>query len=150
MSDRVDFQTQIKSLKVLRSALALMNVDLIKAQTLKKDEKLVLQENISIRRYGSEKENCEWGIKLPGNYDLGFNKDKVTGFYSMVADKELTEPKHDYGGRGTKGRKIVGEQGGTILQYYFLAKTQNDAMGVPIHRYFDGTDLVIDVEVGAR
>lgn len=151
MSNRIDFVTQIKDLNLLKQALNLMSRDLMEDPNVKLKAPLKLQKDMTIRRYQDNTEDCQYGIKLEGLYDLGLDKD-TDGYYKFVADDELLNPDKDYSNRGKKGRSIVGTQGGKLLQYYFLAKQKKESQGQLVTYGFEEVtgDILIDTHVGIR
>lgn len=81
-----------------------------------------LQTGGQARFYGGLSEPCDYVLALPGRYDLGFKR-QSDGSFSFVADEELLGGRSgtDGFGRNDPGRKLIGENGGILLQQYALA-----------------------------
>jgi hypothetical protein len=60
----------------------------------------------------NESEVCDYVVELPGKYDLGI-KQNPDGTWKLVCDGELLSGNY---GRGSEGRKIVGENGINLYQ----------------------------------
>jgi hypothetical protein len=80
------------------------------------------------RFYSGHSGPCNYVIKLPGRYDLGFTK-QADGTYAFVCDEELIGGKHgtDGFGRRDEGRKILGEDCSRLKQEYAFAIPQVEA-----------------------
>jgi len=113
-SHLVNVSTTIKDPKALEAACKALGVELHVGGTA--------------RFYFGHSQPCDYVIKLPGRYDLGFKK-QADGTYAFVADEELIGGKSgtDGFGRGDQGRKILGEDCRRLKQEYAFCVMQAEA-----------------------
>lgn len=99
MSHITTIKTKITNLDALRAALADMGLTLGAAGMV---------------RYYFGGQQADHVVKLPGPYDIGF-KQESDGSYSFVCDQECMRGTYS---RGEEARKILGPNGGTLIQKY--------------------------------
>jgi hypothetical protein len=110
MSQLVSVDTQITCIDSLREAAASLG--------------LALTEGGEARYYGGKTSGpCDYVIKLPGKYDLGFRQ-QADGSYALVADNELLGGRSgsDNYGRNDPGRKLLGEDARHLRRAYTLTR----------------------------
>lgn len=97
-------------------------------------------------RYGNEAEECDYVVELPGKYDLGIKRDP-DGSWRFVCDSELLTG--DFG-RGSQGRKIVGDNAVNLYQALGEVEVEMmlEAKGIPYTRVLiDGiAEYSVDTE----
>jgi len=113
MSHLVKGQSKITDIDVLRQALQNMG--------------LGLRNGGRPRFYYDQSEagiDCDYVVPLPGKYDLGLKMNESTGTYDMVCDSELLSGSY---GRGSEGRKILGENAEKLVNEYAWVAAQQEA-----------------------
>lgn len=114
MSHITHVQSQVNNADALRAAVKALQ---------EQHPEISLEENAAPRYWGSlfggtEATVCEYVLRLPGKYDLGF-KQQDDGSYSFQCDTELLTGGF---GRGDVGRAIIGEHAAVLKQTYTVER----------------------------
>lgn len=123
MSHLTHVRTQIKDPEALADACQAMG--------------LVLERGGHARFFEGLSGPCDYLIRLPGRYDLGFQR-QPDGTFALVGDEELIGGQYgtDGYGRGDPGRRLLGEACRRLKQEYAAAvlKRQAQRRGLEFRR----------------